>query len=158
MKFVAMTAAFAFASAGVVLAETKMEMKDVPVAVQAAATYAAQQHQATITEVALDTDGSVATYEFRTTGADGTMREFDFFADGSLDEIETIITAEAVPVHVMAIYKLYFPTATMGKIEHSFRGNGAVFYETDTTLDGREIDVDISGDGTSILIADDMVN
>jgi hypothetical protein len=158
MKFFALTAVIGAMSAGVAQAESDVQMQDVPLVVQSAFSYAAQQQQATVGAIALDTDGGHATYEFRTTGADGTLREFDFFVDGSLDEIETIIQADAVPAHVMAAYKRYFPTGEMGKIEHSMRGNGSVWYETDTTVDGREIDVDISGDGTAILIADDAVN
>jgi hypothetical protein len=158
MKFFALTTVIGVMVAGVAHAETDVQMQDVPTVVQSAFSYAAQQHQATVGGVALDTDGGHATYEFRTTSADGTQREFDFFVDGSLDEIETIIQTDAVPAHVMAAYTRYFPAGEIGKIEHSMRANGAVWYETDTTIDGREIDVDISGDGTAILIADDTAN
>jgi uncharacterized membrane protein YkoI len=159
MKTVALAAFALIAGSGLAFAETSVEMKDAPVAVQAAAMNAAQQHMAKIEAIAIDTDGGRATYEVRTSSADGKMREFDFFADGSLDEIETIITEAEIPANVMATYKRYFPNSKIGKVEHSMRGNGALWFETDTVnSDGKEIDVDISGDGTAILIADDNVN
>jgi hypothetical protein len=146
------------ATATMASAETPVEMKDVPLNIQAAFMNAAQQHGAKLDAAAIDTDGGKATYEFRTTDAAGVKREFDFHLDGSLDEIETIIDAAAIPANVMAMFGKFFSAGKMTKVEHSMRGNGAVWYETDMELNGAEFDADVSGDGSAILIAQDAVN
>jgi hypothetical protein len=58
----------------------------------------------------------------------------------------------------MVTFKAFFADGKITKVEHSLRGNGSVWCETDREFGGVEYDADVSGDGSAIHIASDAVN
>jgi hypothetical protein len=130
-----------------------MKVEDAPAAVRAVALLAAGGLP--LESVALDLDGGIATYEFKTKTERGTQLEIDVTADGHIDELEEEITINDVPGQVTELLARHFPGLKPTFIERSTRGSLAVWYEFEGTHDGRELDIEVRSDGRVILIQDD---
>lgn len=131
----------------------KLSLSDVPPGILAIARAAAGSVQ--LTEAAVEIEDGKAVFEFKGKGANGMEKEIDVLMDGTLDEIEDQIPTAEVPKAVQDVLSKWLPGFKASKAERSTRGNGAVVYEFDGQLAGVEVDVEISSDGSKILVVDD---
>jgi hypothetical protein len=91
------------------------------------------------------------------------VREVDFFADGTLDEVEEEIAQADVPQPVMQALQRWMPGFRPTKMERSMRpGGGSGVAEVMTTVyefegqhGGMEVDVEVAADGSRVMIVDD---
>ena len=91
---------------------------------------------------------------------DGEFIEVDVRADGSIDEIETVIELAAVPKLVLETLKSEFPGYTTSKIERSVRprrdGGRVVWYEfKGANSEKALLDVEITEDGRYYIMEAD---
>ena len=148
----AVLAAAAFGTAA--QAQDKMSMDEAPAEARAAARAAAPGMS--FDSVGLDLDGGQATYEFAGKNADGMMVEVDVLADGQVLEIERQIDMSEVPSAVKTLLDRYAAGMEPSMVEQSTHANLEVWYEFGGTLEGSEIDAEVSSDGKRILIQDDQ--
>ncbi len=114
----------------------------------------------TIDDAQIDFDDIVPVYELGATDLDGNEIEVDVLSDGTLEEIEVVLSRKAVrdiPSEVTDLLNRAFPGFEISLTEKSIRpaGNGMLrnFYEFDgTTAEGIEQDVEINERGTSYLV------
>jgi hypothetical protein len=107
-------------------------------------------------KVEIEFEDGHAVFEFIGKGPNGKGYEVDVFHDGTIQEVEEEISMSDVPQVVRDTLNRFLPNIQPSQIEKSTRSNFTIWYEFDAK-DGRgkEIDVDISGDGRRILIQDD---
>lgn len=149
MKKALLTSAALVLIPGISLASESLS--DVPEAVLAAAQAAAPG--AEITGVSMSDDDGTEVYEF-SAALDGAELEIDVFADGTLDEVETVIMAEDLPDAVAAAISAV-DGLEVTEYERSVRADGSVVYELSGMLNGGEVDVDVSSDGSAVEITED---
>ncbi len=114
----------------------------------------------TIDDAQIDFDDIVPVYELGATDLDGNDIEVDVFSDGSLEEIEVVLSRKAardIPSEVTDLLNRAFPGFEISLTEKSIRpaGNGLLrnFYEFDgTTADGVNQDVEINERGTAYTV------
>jgi hypothetical protein len=119
---------------------------------------------ATFASAQLDTDDIIdeaigAGYEVQGE-MNGAAVEVDVRPDGSIEEIEMVVTDAEVPAEVMTMFNEMFPGFELVKIESSQRptrsGFSAMWYEFDgTTADGMAIDLEINAAATKYLVEPD---
>ena len=148
------TAALLAATGSPALAQDTVSMDEVPPEARAAAQAAAPG--TSFDSVGLDLDGGRAAYEFAGTGEDGKAIEVDVLADGRVLEIEREIDMSEVPEAVRTLLDRYASGMQPEMIEESTHANFEVWYEFGGTLEGGEIDAEVSADGRRILIQDDQ--
>ena len=149
------TAVFAVAAfATAAQAQDEMSMDEAPAEARAAARAAAPGMS--FDSVGLDLDGGQATYEFAGKNADGMTVEVDVLADGQVLEIERQIDMSEVPSAVKTLLDRYAAGMQPEMIEESTHANFEIWYEFGGTLDGSEIDAEVSADGKRIMIQDDQ--
>jgi len=111
---------------------------------------------ATITSAQLDVEGPLPTFEFAGTAEGDQGFEIDIWPDGTLEEIEAIVAADAVPANVAAIFAAQFPEFQIETIEMSTRPgkNGLydVWYEYAGLDAGADLDVEINEAGTVMVV------
>ena len=148
------TAALLAATGSPALAQDTVSMDEVPPEARAAAQAAAPG--TSFDSVGLDLDGGRAAYEFAGTGEDGKAIEVDVLVDGRVLEIEREIDMSEVPEAVRTLLDRYASGMQPEMIEESTHANFEVWYEFGGTLEGGEIDAEVSADGRRILIQDDQ--
>lgn len=90
----------------------------------------------------------------------GAAVEVDVRPDGSIEEIEMVVTDADVPAEAMTMFTTMFPGFELVKIESSQRptrnGFTAMWYEFDgTTADGMAVDIEVNAAGTKYLVEPD---
>ena len=150
----ALATATLLGAGGTALAQDSMSMDEVPPEARAAAQAAVPG--TSFDSVGLDLDGGQATYEFAGTGEDGKAIEVDVLATGEVLEIEREIEMSEVPEAARTLLERYASGMQPEMVEESTHANFEVWYEFGGTLDGSEIDAEVSADGTRIMIQDDQ--
>lgn len=137
--------------------ENPVELADVPGPVIHSAEVALPG--AEWTEAQLDKDDILAIWEIAGT-LDGGEVEVDVRPDGSVEEIEIIIEADAVPAAPAELFASAFPDFETVKIEKSIRPTESGLLETwfewdGTTADGAVVDVDVESGGKLYVVEPD---
>ena len=154
------------AAAAIVLAATggaaaqsaKLEMNQVPPHVLAAARAAGVLTD--VTGAGIEVESGKVIFEVRGGGPGGRVREVDVFASGEIDEIEDEIQQADVPQSVMQALQRWLANFRPTKMERSERpvlgGNGATYliYEFEGQHGGMEVDIEVSADGSRVVVVD----
>ncbi|WP_043366662.1 hypothetical protein [Belnapia sp. F-4-1] len=137
----------------------KLEMNQVPPHIAAAARAAGGFDQ--ITEAGVEIEAGRMIFELKGRSRDGRVREVDVLMSGEIEEIEEEIQQNDVPPPVMQAVQQWMANFRPTKIERSERpvpgGNGATFmvYEFEGQHGGMDVDVEVSADGSRLMIVDD---
>jgi hypothetical protein len=129
---------------------TELELDAVPAAVRHTANQAARGGE--LTSAQLDLDGVAAVYELAGKDADGADVEVDVYADGTLEEIETVIEAADVPAAVTERLSSALPDFKYETVERSIRPTKVGLLETWYEFGGEEADVEIDSRGSQYLV------
>ncbi|MGB3622303.1 MAG: hypothetical protein WBA20_13220 [Ketobacter sp.] len=101
-----------------------------------------------------EADGLV--YEIQGLLADGRKLEVDITESGEVEEFEVEFTHDLVPGAVLNAVKAAYPDLVVTFIEASHsESKKVVGYEFVGQQNGKQIDLDVSADGRSIVVADD---
>lgn len=117
-----------------------------------------------ITVVGVEVEGARVIWEIRGRTRDGRIREVDFLSSGELDEVETEIQQTDVPQPVMQTLQRWMPNFRPTKFERSERpANGVpgvtyVVFEFEGQFGVVEVDVEVSADGSRLMVVDDSRN
>jgi hypothetical protein len=103
----AAAAALSAASSPAFAQSARLEMAQVPPHILAAARAVGQLTD--VTEVGIEVEAGRLIYEVKGRTRDGKVREVDFFADGTLDEVEEEIAQADVPQPVMQALQRWMP-------------------------------------------------
>ena len=131
--------ALAVAVIGLTAAEKKIQMKDLPAAVQKAV----QQEEArgaTVKSIVAEKEGGKTMYEVETM-VSGRSRDLIFDATGKIVEVEEEVSIDAVPAPVKAALEA---AGKVIKVETLTKG-AKVTYEAQIEKNGTEIAVDAAG-------------
>lgn len=149
-------AAMALAGSSALAAEeTKIALKDVPGA--ARRIFEQKAEGITLTEANTEVEDGKTIYELRGKDSRGRRVEVDVTEDGECQEVEREITLEEVPEAVRAALKdepklKGFEPAF---IESSERAAKAMFYEFSGKAGDKQVEVEVSADGTSVKVEED---
>jgi len=125
-------------------AEKKLEMKDLPMAVQK--TVQDQTKGAEIRGLSKETEKGRASYEVETM-VNGKHRDFVVDAKGAVTEIEVETAIESIPAPAKAAIEKKAAGGKIGRVETMTRGS-ATFYEAGYTgKDGKRHSVLVKPDG-----------
>ena len=155
------------ATGGVAAQSAKLEMNQVPphvlAAARAADVLAAARAAGVLTDVTgagIEVESGKVIFEVRGAGPGGRVREVDVFASGEIDEIEDEIQQADVPQSVMQALQRWLANFRPTKMERSERpvlgGNGATYliYEFEGQHGGMEVDIEVSADGSRVVVVD----
>ena len=139
----------------------RLEMAQVPPHILAAARAVGELTD--VTEVGIEVEGGRVIYEVKGRTRDAKVREVDFLADGTLEEIEEEIAQADVPQPVMQALQRWMSGFRPTKMERSTRPSGGTgvaevmttVYEFEGQHGGVEVDVEVAADGSRIAIVDD---
>lgn len=131
------------AATGLSASEKKVQLKDVPPAVQTAVE--AQTKGATITAVIEETDKGTVSYEVETTRG-GKTRDLVFDTAGTLIEVEEEIALDATPA---AVRKALLAHGKVTKVEALTKG-AVVTYEAQVEMHGKRTEIEVGADGHTI--------
>lgn len=131
------------ATADAMAAEKKVQLKDVPAAVQAAV----KEHtrDSTIRAVIEESDKGKVSYEVETTRA-GKARDLVFDAAGALVEVEEEMALDAAPAAVRSALSAH---GKVVKLESLTKG-GAVTYEAQVEMHGKRTEVLVDAAGRPV--------
>ena len=158
-RIVIAAAAIVGMTGGALAQSAKLEMNQVPPHIMAAARAAGALTN--VTEAGIEVESGRLIYEIKGTGPGGRVREVDIFVSGDIDEIEDEIQQADVPQPVMQALQRWLPNFRPTKMERSERpvsgGNGAMFliYEFEGQHGGVEVDIEVSADGSRLVVVDD---
>jgi uncharacterized membrane protein YkoI len=139
--------ALSAAAASVVAQETKIQLKDLPQAVQKAA----QQEQAngaTLKGFAKDVEGGKTFYEVET-AVKGHTRDLLYDASGQLVEVEEEIASSAVPPAAM---KALASNGTVTKVEMVTKGKTVAYEAVVKTKSGKSMEVAVDAQGNTVKL------
>jgi uncharacterized membrane protein YkoI len=137
------SAVFAFAASGV---EKKVELKDLPPAVQKAV--AEQTRNAELKGLSKETEHGVTSYEIETV-ANGRHRDVSVDARGNLTTIEEETPIDSIPAAAKAAIQKKVATGKITMVESVTKGGAVAFYEAQyTTKAGKKTEVAVNPDGT----------
>ena len=125
-------------------AEKKVQLKDVPAAVQK--TIGAETRNAQLKNIIEETQKGQTVYEVETVLNDGKTRDFDVDKTGAVLEVELEMDLDSIPAPAKATIQKTVGTAKVTKIE-SITKKGKVNYEAAYTRDGKEREVLVQADG-----------
>ena len=128
-------------------AEKKLQMKDLPPAVQK--TVQDQTKGAEIKGLSTETEKGKTTYEVETT-VNGKHRDFLVDAKGAVTEVEEETALDSIPAAAKAAIEKKAAGGKIGMVETMTRG-GATFYEAAyTSKAGKKLEVLVKPDGTEV--------
>jgi uncharacterized membrane protein YkoI len=128
-------------------AEKKLQMKDLPAAVQK--TVQEQTKGAEIKGLSTETEKGVTTYEVETM-VNGKHRDFLVNVKGVVTEVEDETAIDSIPAAAKAAIEKRAAGGKVGMVETMTRG-GATFYEAGyTSKDGKKHEVLVKPDGTEV--------
>ena len=133
---------------GAAMAAEKLQMKDLPPAVQKTVTQE-QAKGAEIKGLAKETENGKTSYEVETM-VKGKHRDFLVDAKGAVTEVEEETAIESIPAAAKAAIQKKVADGKMGMVETMTRG-GATFYEAAyTSKAGKKLEVLVKPDGTEV--------
>jgi uncharacterized membrane protein YkoI len=128
-------------------AEKKLQMKDLPAAVQK--TVQEQTKGAEIKGLSKETEKGKTSYEVETM-VNGKHRDFLVDVKGAVTEVEDETTMDSIPAAAKAAIEKKAAGGKIGMVETMTRG-GATFYEAAyTSKDGKKHEVLVKPDGTEV--------
>ena len=128
-------------------AEKKLQMKDLPPAVQK--TVQEQTKGAEIKGLSKETEKGVTSYEVESM-VNGKHRDFLVDVKGAVTEVEDETALDTIPAAAKAAIEKKAGGGKIGMVETMTRG-GATFYEAAyTSKDGRKHEVLVKPDGTEV--------
>lgn len=136
-------AVLSLAATGLTASEKKVQLKDIPPAVQAAVKQ--QTNGATITAVIQESDKGKVSYEVETTRG-GKTRDLVFDPAGTLIEVEEEIAFDATPA---AVKTALLAHGKVIKVEALTKG-AVVTYEAQVEMHGKRAEVEVGADGHTI--------
>jgi hypothetical protein len=135
--------AFAFSAAA---AEKKVELKNLPLAVQNAV--AEQTKNAELKGLSKETEHGVTSYEIETV-ANGRHRDVTVDAKGNVTTIEEETPLDTIPAAAKAAIEKKVAGGKIGVVETVSKGGLVSFYEAQyTTKSGKKTEVAVKADGT----------
>lgn len=146
IRQIALTAVFALGMAGLVVAkgaDQKLQMKDLPAAVQKGVT--ANLNDGTLKGLSKEVEGGKTIYEVETT-LNGRTRDFLLDATGRLIELEDEMAMDVVPAAVKAALEAH---GKIVKVESVTRGK-VVTYEGTVEKDGKKSEVAVDANGKKV--------
>ena len=128
-------------------AEKKLQMKDLPPAVQK--TVQEQTKGAEIKGLSTETEKGKTTYEVETM-VNGKHRDFLVDVKGAVTEVEEETALDSIPSAAKAAIEKKAAGGKIGMVETMTRG-GATFFEADyTSKAGKTLEVLVKPDGTEV--------
>jgi hypothetical protein len=128
-------------------AEKKLQMKDLPPAVQK--TVQEQTKGAEIKGLSKETERGVTSYEVETM-VNGKHRDFLVSPQGAITEVEDETSIDSIPVAARAAIEKKAAGGKIGMVETMTRGS-ATYYEAGyTSKDGKKHEVLVKPDGTEV--------
>ena len=128
-------------------AEKKLQMKDLPAAVQK--TVQEQTKGAEIKGLSTETENGKTTYEVETM-VKGKHRDFLVDAKGAVTEVEEETTIDSIPAAARVAIEKKVAGGKIGMVETMTRG-GATFYEAAyTSKAGKKLEVLVKPDGAEV--------
>jgi tRNA(Ser,Leu) C12 N-acetylase TAN1 len=128
-------------------AEKKLQMKDLPPAVQK--TVQEQTKDAEIRGLSTETEKGKTTYEVETM-VNGKHRDFLVDVKGAVTEVEEETALESIPAAAKATIQKKVADGKMRMVETMTRG-GATFYEAAyTSKAGKKLEMLVKPDGTEV--------
>jgi hypothetical protein len=128
-------------------AEKKLQMKDLPAAVQK--TVQEQTKGAEIKGLSTETERGKTTYEVETI-VNGKHRDLEMDAKGAVLEVEDETAIDSIPAAAKAAIEKRAAGGKIGMVETMTRGS-AIFYEAGyTSKDGKKHEVLVKPDGTEV--------
>jgi uncharacterized membrane protein YkoI len=146
IRQIALTTVLAFGMAGVFVAagaDQKLQMKDLPAAVQKGVT--ANLNGGTLKGLSKEVEGGKTIYEVETT-LYGRTRDFLLDVTGRLVELEDEMAMDAVPAAVKTALETH---GKILKVESVTRGK-AVTYEGTVEKDGKKSEVAVDANGKKV--------
>jgi Protein of unknown function (DUF2874). len=149
IRQIALTAVLAFGMAGLVVvdradgADQKLQMKDLPAAVQKGVT--ANLNGGTLKGLSKEVEGGKTIYEVETT-LNGRTRDFLLDATGRLIELEDELAMDAVPAAVKTALETH---GKIVKVESVTRGK-VVTYEGTVEKNGKKSEVAVDANGKKV--------
>jgi hypothetical protein len=135
-------------------AEKSIELSEVPESVMNVIKQRFDKATLLTANTETESDGSVV-YEIQGKLSDGHMAEFDVFPSGKIEEIEVIFPIEMVPGAILKAIEEKMPGFLPTKIEATHSPSMKVVgYEFEGTLRGQKLDLEVSADGRTIILAD----
>jgi uncharacterized membrane protein YkoI len=136
-------AAFAFAAGA---AEKKIELKDLPPAVQK--TVAEQTKNAELKGLSKETEHGVTSYEIETI-ANGKHRDLLVDAKGNMTEVEEETPIDSIPAAAKAAIEKKVATGKITMVEAVTKNGAIALYEASyTTKAGKKAEFAVKPDGT----------
>jgi tRNA(Ser,Leu) C12 N-acetylase TAN1 len=146
MKLFATSLAIAALAFAATAAEKKVELKDLPPAVQKAV--AEQTKNAELKGLSKETEKGVTSYEIETV-ANGRHRDVTVDAKGNVTSIEEETPLDSIPAAAKAAIEKKVATGKIGMVEAVSKGNTISFYEAQyTTKAGKKMEVAVKADGS----------
>ena len=132
---------------GAAMAAEKLQMKDLPPAVQK--TVQEQTKGAEIRGLSKETEKGVTSYEVETM-VNGKHRDFLVDVKGAVTEVEEETALDSIPAAAKAAIEKKAAGGKIGMVETMTRG-GATFYEAGyTSKAGKKLEVLVKPDGTEV--------
>ena len=132
---------------GAAMAAEKLQMKDLPPAVQK--TVQEQTKGAEIRGLSTETEKGKTTYEVETM-VNGKHRDFLVDVKGAVTEVEEETALDSIPAAAKAAIEKKAAGGKIGMVETMTRG-GATFYEAAyTSKAGKKLEVLVKPDGTEV--------
>jgi len=145
MKTLVLVAIITALGGAAAAAEKKLEMKDLPAAVQK--TVQEQTKGAEIKGLSKETENGKTSYEVETM-VNGKHRDFVVDGKGAVVEVEVETAIDSIPAPAKAAIEKKAAGGKIGRVETMTRGS-ATFYEAGyTSQDGKRHEVLVKPDGT----------
>jgi len=132
-------------SIGVLFAQKKLVLKDLPAAAQK--TIQAELKGAEIRNIGKETEKGVTQYEVETV-LNGKHRDFNVDAKGKLLVVEEETTLESIPAAAKAAILKKLGTGKLSMVERFIRGGETMYEAAYTTAKGKKLEVLVKADGT----------
>ncbi len=133
------------AASGLLVADTKIAMSDLPVAVQSAAK--AQVNAAEIVGASKEVEGGRTVFEVETK-MDGKTRDLSFDKAGTLLEVEQEVDLDSIPAAAKESLQRRASGGAIRKVESVKRGSTVTYEATITTKNGKHAEIAVNANGT----------
>jgi len=143
-KYMVTIAAAAFVASSGTASERRVQMKDLPAAVQE--TVREQTKGGKLVELAEETENGQKFYEAETE-VDGRTRDILINAEGTVVEVEEEVLLESIPEPARSAIEREAGTGKIGKVE-AVTKDGTTLYEAKIKKDGKKHEIKVTSDGT----------
>ncbi len=145
MKFIAITLPALLAAIFLRAADVKVQMGDLPPAVQAAVKE--QTKTASLVSLSKETENGKTTWEAETT-VNGKSRDVSFDKTGAIVAVEQEVDLDSIPAPAKAAIQKRLGKDTLKKVESVTVGK-AVSYEATVATNGKTSEIGVNADGTA---------